>query len=214
MHYQDFEACIFDFDGVIIDSEPLHTEAKRSTLNRFQIPYSVDFFADFKGRTDTAYFDFIAAQPVAGSATVEELESYKRVIYSQPFENVSLVPGVQSFLTAARRSFKKLGLATSATRRDFVLADYKFQLAQQFDVMVTGEDISRHKPDPDPYLKTLAAMDVAGPAALVIEDSPSGIRSAKLAKCQTVGLTTTFQPQELYKAGADIVAATFAILWT
>src|SRR5512138_2968172 len=125
MRYQDFEACIFDFDGAIIDSEPLHAEAKRVTLDHFRVPYPDQLFADFKGRPDSAFFDFVATQLAAGGATAQEMDTYKRDVYLRLFENVPLVPGVQGFLAAARQSFRKLGLATSATRRDFGLAERK-----------------------------------------------------------------------------------------
>jgi beta-phosphoglucomutase len=210
MRHQDFEACIFDLDGVILDSEPLHAEAKRTTLDHFGVQYPDDLFADFKGRTDKAFFEFVALQLAAGAATAEEMHAYKHAVYLQLFENVPLVPGALSFLTAARRSFRKLGLATSATRCDFGLAERKYQLIPWFDVIVTGEDTSRHKPDPEPYLKALAALDVAGPTALVVEDSPNGIRSAKSAQCRIAALTTAFQAPELYSAGADVVVKTYA----
>ena len=210
MHYQDFEACIFDFDGVIIDSEPLHAEAKRITLDRFGVQYPDKLFMDFKGRPDSAFFNFVAIELAAGGETALELEAYKQAIYLELFENVPLVPGVQGFLVAARKSFRKIGLATSATRRNLGLAERKYQLAQWFDVIVTGDDTSRHKPDPEPYVKTMAALETSGLTTLVIEDSPNGIQSAKSAQCSIVALTTTFQAQELYKAGADLVATTFA----
>lgn len=212
MHDQDFEACIFDFDGVIIDSEPLHAEAKRVTLDHFRIQYPDKLFADFKGRPDSAFFNYVATQLAAGNTTAQEMDAYKRVVYLQLFENVPLVAGVQNFLAVARQSFRKLGLATSATRRDFGLAERKYQLAQWFDVIVTGDDTTRHKPDPEPYLKTLAALGVVGPTTLVIEDSPNGIQSAKLAQCRIAALTTAFPAQELYQAGADWVVTTFAEL--
>ena len=61
-----WKACIFDFDGVIIDSEPLHAEAKRVTLNHFLIPHSDGLFAEFKGRPDSAFFQHVAAELAAG----------------------------------------------------------------------------------------------------------------------------------------------------
>ncbi len=197
---------------MIIDSEPLHAEAKRVTLDHFRVQYPDKLFADFKGRPDVAFFDFVALQLAAGAATAQEMGAYKRAIYAQLFENVPLVPSVQAFLAAARKSFRKLGLATSATRRDFGLAERKYQLAQWFDVIVTGDDTSRHKPDSEPYLKALAALRLEGPTTLVIEDSPNGIQSAKLAQCRIAALTTAFQAEELYRAGADLVATTFARL--
>lgn len=212
IYAQNFAACICDFDGVIIDSEPLHAEAKRLTLDHFGIPYYSQLFTDFKGRTDKAFFQFVAQQLAAGVVTAEEMDAYKRGVYAQLFAEVPLVPGVQSFLTAARRTFPKLGLTTSATRRDFGLAAAKYQLTQWFDVIVTGEDTARHKPDPEPYLKTLAALGVTGAHTLVIEDSPNGIHAAKSAQCKVAALTTTFPDKGLHQAGADLVVASFAEL--
>ena len=181
-------------------------------MDHFRVHYSSGLFADFRGRTDKAFFEFVALQLAGGVATAEAMDAYKRVAYLQLFDNVPLVPGVQSFLRAARKSFGKLGLATSATLRDFGLAERKYQLAQWFDVIVTGDDTPGHKPDPEPYLRTLAVLNLAGPNTLVVEDSPNGIRSAKLAHCWIAALTTAFQVQELHRAGADIVVGTFAEL--
>jgi len=208
----NFAACIFDFDGVIVDSEPLHAEAKRATLDHFRVSYPAQLFSDFKGRPDTAFFEFVAGQLAAGFATAEEMGAYKREVYLRLFENVPLVAGAQSFLAAARARFDKVGLATSATRRDLGLAARKYQLDRWFDVIVTGEDTLRHKPDPEPYLRALAALSVTPGATLIIEDSPNGIRSAKSAHCTTAALTTAFTARELRAAGADIVVASFAEL--
>lgn len=208
----NFQACIFDFDGVIIDSEPLHARAKQTTLDNFQIKYPSTLFADFKGRTDKAFFEFVANNLAKVSATAEEMDTYKRQVYLKLFENVPLVTGLQDFLPLARRTFKKLGVATSATPRDFSLAAQKYQLQPWFDVIITGEDTTRHKPDPEPYLKTMAILAVAGSETLVIEDSPNGIRSAKSANCTVVAITTAFEPNELRLAGADMVVASFAEL--
>ena len=208
----DFNACIFDFDGVIVDSEPLHAQAKQVTLDHFGVSYPARLFSDFKGRPDTAFFEFVADQLAAGLATAEEMCAYKREIYLRLFEAVPLVAGVQAFLAAARARFDKVGLASSATRRDLELAARKYQIDQWFDVIVTGDDTLRHKPDPEPYLRALAALSVTPGATLIIEDSPNGIRSAKSAGCTTAALTTAFAAGELRAAGADIVVASFAEL--
>jgi beta-phosphoglucomutase len=207
-----FKACIFDFDGVIIDSEPLHAQAKQATLDNFQIQYPSTIFTDTKGSTDKIFFDFVANNLGTGNVTAEELDSFKRHVYLKLFENVLLVTGIQEFLPYAKRTFKKLGLATSATVRDFSLAAEKYQLRPWFDVIVTSEDTMRHKPDPEPYLKGMALLDVTGSDTLVIEDSPNGIRSAKSANCTVVAITTAFEPDELRAAGADMVVTSFAEL--
>jgi beta-phosphoglucomutase len=148
----NFQACIFDFDGVIIDSEPLHARAKQEALDNFQIDYPPTIFADFKGCTDKAFFEYVANDLARAGATAEEMDAYKRHVYLKLFENVPLVAGVREFLPFAKRTFKKLGVATSATPRDFSLAARKYQLRPWFDVIITGEDTTRYKPDPEPYL--------------------------------------------------------------
>ena len=205
-----FQACIFDFDGVIIDSEPLHAQAKQATLDNFQILYPSTIFTDTKGLTDKLFFEFVAKNLAAGNTTAEELDSFKRQVYLKLFENISLVTGIQEFLPSARRTFKKLGLATSATVRDFSLAAEKYQLRPWFDIIVTSEDTTKHKPDPEPYLKAMALLGVSGSDTLVIEDSPNGIQSAKSAKCTVAAITITFEPDELRLAGADMVVSSFA----
>jgi beta-phosphoglucomutase len=209
---RDFSTCIFDFDGVIVDSEPLHAEAKRATLDHFGVSYPARLFSDFKGRPDTDFFGFVADRLAAGIATAEEMGAYKREAYLRLFEAVPLVTGVQAFLAAARARFDKVGLATSATRRDLGLAVRKYQLDRWFDVIVTGDDTLRHKPDPEPYLRALAALGVTPGATLIVEDTPNGIRAAKSAGCTTAALTTAFAADELRAAGADLVVASFAEL--
>ena len=207
-----FQACILDFDGVIIDSEPLHARAKQTTWDHFQIEYPSTLFADFKGRPDKAFFEFVANNLVGVSATVENMDAYKRQAYLELFDNVPLVTGIQDFLPRARRAFKKLALATSATARDYSLAAQKYQLQSWFDVVITREDTTRHKPDPEPCQRTLAILAIAGFDTLVIEDSPNGMRSAKSANCAVAAITTAFEANELRLAGADLVVASFAEL--
>jgi beta-phosphoglucomutase len=212
MNKLNFQACIFDFDGVIIDSEPLHAQAKQTTLDNFQIKYPSTLFTDTKGTTDKMFFEFVANDLAGKNATAEEMDTFKRRVYLKLFENVPLVTGIQEFLPLAKRTFKKLGLATSATVRDFSLAEQKYQLQRWFDVIVTSEDTTKHKPDPEPYLKTMSKLGVTGFETLVIEDSPNGIRSAKSANCTVAAITTAFTPKELHLSGADMVVASFAEL--
>jgi beta-phosphoglucomutase len=212
MNRHNFNACIFDFDGVIIDSEPLHAQAKQATLDNFQIEYPSTLFTDTRGWTDKMFFEFVANNLARESATSKEMDVFKRQVYLKLFENVPLVTGIQEFLPVAKRTFRKLGLATSATVRDFSLAAQKYQLRDWFDIIVTSEDTARYKPDPEPYLKAMAILGVASSETLAIEDSPNGIRSVKSANCTIAAITTTFEPNELRLAGADMVVVSFAEL--
>ena len=206
----DFQACIFDLDGVIVDSEPLHAIAKQNALDNFQIKYPSTLFAEFKGRTDKDFFAYVSQELAEGKATSEEMDTYKRRVYLRLFENVPLVQGVQDFVSFSRKRFNKLGLATSATARDFSLVAQKYPLQTWFDIIITGGDTVRHKPDPEPYLMAMSKLSVTGHETLVIEDSPNGIKSAKAANCTVVAITTSFKSHELRLAGADMIVTSFS----
>jgi beta-phosphoglucomutase len=212
MDKPNYAACIFDFDGVIIDSEPLHAQAKRLTLEHFDIPYAPGLFLDYKGRTDRDFFTHVAEQLAGGRAGFAELDAYKREEYLRLFEDVPLVPGVLDFIRAARQEYPKLGLATSTTGRDFSLAAQKYRLDGWFDAIVTGADTVQHKPHPEPYLKAMALLRVGAQETLVIEDSPNGIRSARAAGCRVAALTIGFGAEVLSAAGADMLAGSFGEL--
>jgi beta-phosphoglucomutase len=205
----EFQTCIFDFDGVIINSEPLHAAAKQITLDKFQISHPSTLFADFKGRTDRDFFDYISRLS-QGRVTAEELGDYKRKEYLKLVDQVSLVPGIEDFLYFCRKRFEKLGVVTSATRSDFSLVTQKYPLQSWFDIIITGDDTAKHKPDPEPYSKAISKLSAAAVETLVIEDSPNGIRSAKSANCMVVAITTSFRSHDLHLAGADMVVTSFS----
>jgi len=109
-------------------------------------------------------------------------------------------------VAATRRAYGRVGLATSATGRDFGLAADRYGLRSWFDVVVTSEDTPRHKPDPAPYLRATELLGVPPAATVAIEDSPNGVRSAKAAGCVVAGLAVGFGVEVLTSAGADLVA--------
>jgi beta-phosphoglucomutase len=205
----DFQAVIFDLDGVIINSEELHARAKRRTLDRFDIQYPESIFNDFKGRPDLDFWSFVVHELTRDTFSVSCLDGYKRIVYISLADEISLIPGVMEFLTKVRAAFPRLALVSSATLPDFTVADQKFNIRPWFDQVVLGEDTDLHKPNPDPYLMALSRLGTKAPAVIVIEDSPNGVRSAKAAGCYVMGIATGFTTSELLTAGADQVAHTF-----
>jgi beta-phosphoglucomutase len=207
-----FQACIFDFDGVIVDSEPVHERACRLTLDHFGIAYPPDLFATLIGKSEALIARYIKEHLDPGDVTEDELIAYKHRMYAGLAGEVPLYPDAGPFVQAARRRFGRLGLATSAIRVDVDRAVRRFGMEGWFDAIVTVDDTPRHKPDPAPYLLVLRSLGVAPKAALVIEDTPSGLTSARAAGCVTAGVTTTFSAEELRAAGADIIAGSLGEL--
>jgi beta-phosphoglucomutase len=206
---EKFNGCIFDFDGVIVDSEPVHAEAKRITLEHFNIKYPYEIFNDFKGRPDVAFFDFVSEKLTADKIQPGYLLSYKNDVYLNLFNDVKLIDGIIPFLNVIRNYFSQIGMATSATKHDLSLMMNKYDLHKYFDFIVTGEDTSKHKPDPEPFLKAISNAGKKASDILIIEDSPNGIIAGKSAGCFVIGITTSFSNEELLSAGADLVVSNY-----
>ena len=100
-------------------------------------------------------------------------------------------------------------MATSATVNDLSLVFNKYEIKKYFDVIITGEDTIRHKPDPEPFFKALASTGKLASELFIIEDSPNGIIAGKAAGCFVAGITTSFNKEILKKAGADIIVNDF-----
>lgn len=205
----DFKSIIFDLDGVIINSEELHARAKRMTLNKYGISYPETIFDDFKGRPDLDFWSYVMHELSEGMCSAAALDAYKRTVYFSISDELTLIPGAKEFIPLSRKKFARMGLVSSATLPDFSFAEKKFTIRKWFDIVVLGEDTEHHKPHPEPYLKALSLLGPTSFPAVVIEDSPNGIRSAKAAGCHVYGITTGFTADELRTAGADLVVTGF-----
>lgn len=212
MNTKHIKACIFDFDGVIIDSERIHGKAKEVTLDHFKISYPDDIFERFKGQTDQDFFTYVYQHLADSQTSAEEMLACKKSKYTTLFEEIKMVKEVDEFIRFARERFGKLGITTSTTLHDYELAIGKFQIERYFDFIITGGDTNKHKPDPEPYLLAAEKLDCGVDQAIVIEDSPNGIRSAKAAGFTVFGITTSFRQEELMDSGANYVVHSFGEL--
>ena len=122
-----------------------------------------------------------------------------------------MVDGARAFLEAVAARYPT-ALATSAVRRNQELAFERFDLMPFFEAVVVAEDLTHHKPHPEPYLTAAAGLAQPPERCLVLEDSVNGIRSARAAGCTAVGITTSFSAEALREAGAHHVADSFAAL--
>ena len=200
------ETIVFDMDGVLIDSEPLHLEVEREVCLSFGIDVPLDEWEGFKGMAARDMYTSIIARFGDGSISAETLIESKDRLYRALFPTrVKPVRKALEFLAWARQSFAHIGLTTSSSGKDQLMAFEQFGLHPYFDAVETGDVVEHAKPHPEPYLKTL--RELGGPAStcLVIEDSRNGVRSAHAAGCRVAGFTSSFAAEVLEDAGADIV---------
>ncbi len=184
-------ALIFDLDGVIIDSMPLHTEAWRVYLQRLGIA-STD--SDIAGRMHGRRNDDIVAEFISGDlepAEIFEHGAAKERLYRELMQNQLqryLVPGIGEFLDRWRAL--PLGVASNAEPANVNLVLDGLGLRDCFRAIVNGQQVDRPKPFPDVYLRAAELLDVRPGDCVVFEDSPTGVEAALAAGMHVVGVQT------------------------
>jgi HAD superfamily hydrolase (TIGR01549 family) len=203
---------LFDLDGVLIDSEPLHEFTLLELSDRFGRRFGHDELLQFKGLPELSVARTIHNFFPDRSPAIDEIIRLRLELLRSNFHRVEMSEGALTFVQRAKTAGFRLGLTTSAARSMQRLACEKFALTSYFDTVITGEDIERGKPDPQPYERTAANLNLQPNECMVVEDAVNGIKSGKAAGCFVVGITTSFTAQALKLAGADLVVPDFGAL--
>lgn len=205
-----YEAIIFDLDGVIIDTESLHAKAKKAAFEHFGIDVPDTIYAEFIGRTDEDIICHVVQSLANSSLNSREVLEYKHNIFWSLRDEIQLIEGVLQFIDIASKHYTKMGVTTSATRQNQEFAFNKFNLHKWFDVVVTFEDVSKPKPDPSPYVKTTELLNINPSNCIVVEDSYQGIRSAKGAGCSVLAIASSFDIDVLQKEEPKYLVRNFS----
>ena len=204
----ELEAVLFDMDGVVIDSEPLWTEAERQLLARRMLEYSPQLKTAMMGR-DAREAVRLLINHYNLSEGVEEIIAERNQLIAALFkEHLQPVPNVLELLRSVRTLGIKTGLASSSPRQLVQLAVNKLGLAGLFDLALSGDQVARGKPAPDIYLTVAGKLGVDAENCLVIEDAPLGVAAAKAAGMCCLAISTSANESEL--AAADKVVRGFA----
>jgi HAD superfamily hydrolase (TIGR01509 family) len=205
-----FSNILFDMDGVLINSEPLHEFTLLELSGQFGRRFENESeLQQFKGLPEVSIASLLKEIFPAVTLENHEITRLRLELLLANFHVVEMIEGALEFVKRCKAASFRLGLTTSAARIIQQLAFEKFGLAKYFDAVVTGEDIKRGKPDPEPYLLTAGRLTQPASACMVIEDAVSGVISGKAAGCFVVGITTSFPANDLAAAGADLVLASF-----
>jgi HAD superfamily hydrolase (TIGR01509 family) len=200
----DFQAVIFDMDGVIVDSEPRHERAFLEVVRKigYGETHGVSWI-DYVGRSDhELWLDFVARHKPAQS--LEQLLRMKRECVVEILRREEpIFAGLADLVEKLSRACK-LGLA-SGSERPVVEAVLELQdLRRFFLATVTASDIHRGKPAPDIFLRTAALLDVAPADCWVIEDSKPGVVAGLAAGMRVIAITNTHPMEELRQATAVV----------
>ncbi len=211
--HQSPKALIFDMDGVLIDSEPLHKRAKELAFGEIGLVLPESVYDGYKGRPDAAVIPAMLGEKGLSPDQIAEVLHRKHKIFEKIEHEIKPVPGAAEFVMWAKSRYR-IALATSATARNREAALKILGIGNPFEAIVDSG--RKHRPKPDPEVFQIAMCDLGlGPEdCWVIEDSMNGLRAAKAAGCFAVGITTTFDSETLRQVGADVVVHSFAELRT
>ncbi|MHC5061021.1 MAG: HAD family hydrolase [Planctomycetota bacterium] len=210
------KAVIFDFDGVIADSEPLHYRAFEKTVNHYGIELTKQrYYAKYLGYTDLECTRAISADfnLALDNAGVEKLIADKTKVFAQLVKSEnSIIDGVGGFIDMLSPEPVRLAVCSGASLADIELMLDGSDLSGSFEIIVAADDVRKGKPDPEGFLLTLKRMNETSPTqiqpdeCIVIEDSRWGLEAASTARMRTIGVTNTYSADQLEPLADAVVS--------
>ena len=205
------KAIIFDFDGVLADTEPLHLRGFQTVLAEHDIQLSTDDYGrHYVGLSDTDCFQAIFTVHRRELPTPELVRLVRRKsawMLQVMQSGDTLIPGVAEFVTRLVPQYR-LAVASCALRDEIVCSLQVAGLLDAFEVIAAAEDVPTGKPNPAVYLHALKRMKSNGPlvsgACLAIEDTPLGIQAAQRAGLKCLAVATTLSSHALTMADAIV----------
>jgi beta-phosphoglucomutase len=204
-----FDAIIFDFDGVILDSEPLHYKACCQVLTIFGIKLSYkEYIENYLGLADKDMFPKLLANKnyefsggVIKGLIHEKNAAYLSIINSH--EKLPLIDHFEQFLFNMAPKVKQMAICSGSAKSEIAAVLSKIrqgELESYFNAIVTSEDVKTGKPSPEGYLLAAQQLNIHPGRCLVIEDTPIGVQAAKAAGMSAVGLLTTYEKHQFLNA--------------
>jgi HAD superfamily hydrolase (TIGR01509 family) len=177
------EAVIFDFDGLILDTESSLFAAWRRSYAEFgvELPLSL-WTANVGGYSYEAFHPLDHLERLAGRAMDrDEVNRRRKDWYLEQVNRQEPLPGARGAIAEAQRLGLKLGVASSSNRSWVAGHLERLQLLDSFDAVVCGDEVERVKPDPELYRTALDTLGVPAARCFAVEDSPKGVAAAKAA---------------------------------
>lgn len=199
------KAVLFDFNGVIIKDEAIHQQLIEEILIEENLrPSSQEYREICLGRSDRVCLaellkrrGRVVTESYLTRLVTRKAEAYERKL--ETLEKLPIYPGLEDLIFKIRVAQLPIGVVSGALRCEVELVLNRAQLAQHFTVIVAGDDIKVSKPEPDGYLLAVERLNqqypdlkVQASDCLAIEDTPAGIKAAKRAGMQVVGVANTY----------------------
>jgi beta-phosphoglucomutase len=204
-------AIIFDFDGVLVDSEKLHLQAFNDVLSRFKIEISTqEYYEKFLGLSDRELLEFINNREKNLALTYMQ---FKQLLLAkaEAFKNLAItgvpvIAGVPEFLKMLSDNKIPMAICSGALLPEIEILLKGANLREYFDVIVSAEQVKKGKPDPEGFVLALELLNkkmvtpIEPSDCIVIEDSHWGLEAAKNAGMHTIAITNSYSADQLKPA--------------
>ena len=192
MNMKNYSAYLFDMDGTLVNSEGLKGKALAETCSLYGGQVDVAIYKVVMGeswsKVTTHFFKTAGIKP-----NIDEFNIKFRKIYQEFLrKKLSPNPNAKELLTILKEKGKKIGLVSSASNWMVNQVFAQLNISNFFDVIVTGEDITHHKPNPEAYLLAMEKLSLGNSEVLVFEDSNAGLIAAQKAMCDAVAFRHEF----------------------
>jgi HAD superfamily hydrolase (TIGR01509 family) len=212
------KALLMDFNGVIIDDEPIQMQAYQEILAAEDIALTDEQYYECLGMDDRTFveaaYDRVGRTPETNKV-FEITQKKTQMWHDRIADEIPLFDNVENFIRKMAKDFA-LGIVSMSGRAEIVHVLEKAGLTECFDIIVSAEQVAKCKPSPECYRIGFRELDLARTAkghlpiihseCVVIEDSPPGVQAGKAAGLPVLGVTNTVDAEKLRAAGADWVA--------
>ncbi|RKY80781.1 hypothetical protein DRQ15_02110 [candidate division KSB1 bacterium] len=195
------QALLLDFDGVVANTMPYHIAAWREVFSPLGIQLDpMDVYLREGSSANNIGRSILQKNNIQlPEKKIQELIDKKRQLYRQRTK-AKLQEGIEELVAMAKSKKLKVALVTGSTWNT-ICTVLKDPFRSEFNLVITADDVSRNKPDPEPYLKAAEKIGVAPQQCLVVENAPYGIQAAKAAGMRCVAIQSTLPKEHLQ--GAD-----------
>jgi beta-phosphoglucomutase len=186
-----YKACLFDLDGVLVDTAIYHFQAWKNLGKQFGYELTEEQNEQLKGvsRVESLnkildWANYTATQEEKAAWLIEKNEDYLRLISNMnPSE---ILPGVLEFLEQIKSLGYKIALGSASKNAEIILE--KTKLISWFDLIIDGNKVSKSKPDPEVFLKGAEGLGLAPESCIVFEDAQAGVEAAKAGQMKAIGI--------------------------
>jgi beta-phosphoglucomutase family hydrolase len=191
---------IFDMDGVLADTGPIHFESWVKMGEEIGVRFTRDIFEKTFGRTSPAIIRQLVG-PDVDEAFIEKWANFKEHYYRELVrDKLKPLPGVISIINELKSVGFKLAVGSSGPPENVEFLLSRLRIKDCFDTIITAAEVKKGKPEPEVFLIAAKTININPKNCLVIEDAPVGIEAAKRAGMISIALTTTHHKEELLDA--------------